>query len=113
MPDRRIKRHDTHVQPRARLLNEFGAGIDLTGLDVVYSLKNLRTNALKIDRAAAILADQTVYPGEVAYQFLAADVDTSGIYAEEWEVTYGDGTTESFPTGRQQRVIIEDDEDNT
>ena len=112
MPDRKLKRHDTHVTPRVRLLDELGAALDLTDLDVVYTLRNLRTGELKVDRATATLDDQTTNRGEVFYALVAADVDTPGVYAEEWEVTYADSTKETFPTGIQQRVIIEPDEDD-
>jgi len=113
MPARVFKRHDTKVTPRVRLLNEAGQPIVLTGLTVRYSLRALGATTLKVDRQSTILTDQLVTPGEVFYQFVAADVDTAGLYEEEWEVDYGGGVTESFPVHGQQIVQIVADIDNT
>jgi hypothetical protein len=113
MPARVMKRHDTKVTPRVRLLDDAGQPLVLTGLTVRYSLRALGATTLKVNRQTAIVTDQQVTPGEVFYQFVAADVDTAGIYEEEWEVDYGSGVTESFPVHGQQIVQIVADVDNT
>ena len=113
MPDRLLTRHDTHEGPRVLLLDATGTPINLTGCTVRYSLRHLRTRVLKITRAATTLADQAISPGEVSYTLQAADVDTSGTYQEEWEVTYSGGTKETFPRGGEAQVVrILDDLDN-
>lgn len=114
MPARIIKRHDTAVLPRAKLLDE--DGVPLVGLDsatVRYTLQAVATGVLKVTRATATVANQTTSPGEVSYQWLAGDVDTVGVYSEEWEVTYADGRKETFPTDAPQYVEIQADLDNT
>lgn len=113
MSDRILKRNDTNVLPRALLQDETGAVINLTGCTVRYSLLNVRLRTLKVNRASATLADQAIAPGEVYYTLVAGDVDTSGTYQEEWEVTYGSGKKETFPTGEAQMVRIVDDLDAT
>jgi hypothetical protein len=37
--------------------------------------------------------------GAVSYQWLPEDVDTPGLHRGEFEVTFGDGTVETFPNG--------------
>jgi hypothetical protein len=106
-----IKRHDTAVQPRSQFKDENNAVIDLTGATVRYTLRNTDTLALKINRAAAVI-ESPATGGIAHYQFVAGDVDTSGTYEEEWEVTYPSTAKESFPVDAPQFVIIKDDVDN-
>jgi hypothetical protein len=113
MAARILHRHDTAVQPRVRLLDESGIPVaGLAGATVRYTLKNVATGQLKITRASATVPSQTLYPGEVFYQLVAGDVDTVGMFLEEWEVTYSDGTKETFPAGQAQYVQILEDYDN-
>lgn len=112
MADRIIKRHDTAVQPRAKLLDEDGTPLDLTGVTVHYTLRARLTKQVKVLRGTAYVRDQVRYPGEVYYLFAAGDVDTAGLYDEEWEVDWGSGNKETFPLGTRQRVRIEEDYDN-
>lgn len=112
MPDRIIKRHDTSVQPRSKLLDEAGVALVLTGATITYTLRAVADGALKINRATGTLANQTSFPGEVFYQLTAGNVDTAGVYAEEWEIVHSGGTKETFPVGTLQLVRIEEDADN-
>ena len=113
MGSRTIKRHDTHVMAWARFLDEGGTPLNLTGCTVVYTLRDQETGALRITRAAASIRNQTTNPGEVLYQFTAAQTATVLYGPEEWEVTYTDATKESFPVGETVIVTIEADVDNT
>jgi hypothetical protein len=113
MPDRVIKRHDTAQQPQVRLLDETGAEITLTGATVTYTLTNIETGVVKVNRGTAVLRDQGTNTGEVYYQLVSGDVDTVGLYQEEWEVVYSGGARETFPVGAVQVVRIEADADNT
>lgn len=112
MPARIIKRHDTQVTPRVRFLDEDGDPIDLTDCTITYSLRNVLTLLLKVNRAAALAEDQLLHPGQAFYQFLAADVDTVGVYIEQWELVYPSTQKETFPVGIEQYVHIEEDIDN-
>jgi hypothetical protein len=111
LPPRIIKRHDTRVMPRARLLDEYDQPIDLTGATVTYTLQDALSGVNKVTRASAFIDDQTSNLGEVFYQFAPADVDTVGFYSEQWEVVYATGEKETFPTGQTQTVRIEPDFD--
>lgn len=112
MPPRIIKRHDTQVTPRVRFLDEDGDPIDLTDCTITYSLREVLTLALKIDRGAALAEDQLLNTGQAFYQFAAIDVDTVGIYIEQWEIVYPSTQKETFPVGVEQYVHIEEDIDN-
>lgn len=111
--DRILKRNDTNSWARMRLLDEHGAPINLTGATVRYTLQHIRLRTLKVNRQTATLMDQTIYPGEVYYEWLTADIDTAGTYREEWEVTYSSGEKETFPVGEDQIVRVIDDLDAT
>ena len=51
----------------------------------------------KVDAAATPDPDQVTNRGKVTYTWQAADVDTPGLYACEWEVTFSDGAKVTFP----------------
>ena len=85
----------------------------LTGATVTYTLTNLETGVVKINRGVATLRNQTTNPGEVYYQLASGDVDTVGVYAEQWEVIHSGGAKETFPVGEMQLLRIETDADNT
>lgn len=109
-----IKRHDTAVQPRMRALDEKGVAIDLTGATATYSLALLSTGVLKVNRGSAVLADQLLHPGEIYYMFTGPNVNTAGLYQEEWEIVYPGGFKETFPTKKDVWLVdIQADIDNT
>lgn len=112
MDTRTFHRHDT-TPARMRALGADGAVKDLTGASVTYTLQDPATGALKVNRATGVVRDQTLYPGECYYAYQASDVNTSGLYMEEWEVVYSDGTKETFPGADTLYVVIRDDADNT
>ena len=113
-PVRSLTRHSTKVVPRAKLYDEAGVAITLTGLTVRYTLKHLPTGVLVANRVTASLENQTTNAGEAFYQLLpthVANADTD--FVEEWEVDHGGGLTETFPaTGYRQHVVIVEDVDN-
>ena len=107
-----FKRHDT-TPARARILDAAGIPEDLTLASGTYTLSNVDTGVLKVNRGVITVRDQTLYPGEVYYPYQSADVNTAGIYVEEWEILYADGTKQTFPAGEVITVRIEADADNT
>lgn len=97
-----IKRNDTSPALEYTL----SPAVDLTAaLEVRFHMR-LRGGVTKIDAAATIT---TANPGVVQYNFAATDTDTSGIYEAEFEVTYADGTIETFPNSGYLSVSIKDD----
>lgn len=69
--------------------------VDLTGASVVFNMTT-RRGVVKVSRAAATVTTPTGTP-TVQYDWIAADTDTAGTYRAEFEVTYGDGSIETFP----------------
>lgn len=72
------------------------ASTDLTGASVRFSMKSLDADAIKVNRAAAVIVTETVTP-TVRYDWLAADTDEAGTFLAEFEVTYPGGAVETFP----------------
>lgn len=78
--------------------------VDLTGATVVFRMRawdgistpDAREPA-KVEASASPDADQTANKGEVTYAWQAADVNTPGLYACEWEVTFAGGAQATFP----------------
>lgn len=87
-----------------RLTDQAGTAVDLSGAtSVVFSLRDRRTQAVKISRAAATIVDAAT--GRVRYSWTAADVDTPGSYVGEFEVTFASGT-QTFPTRPDDLLIV-------
>jgi hypothetical protein len=107
-----FKRHDT-TPARVRLLSADGTIRDLTGATGTYTLTEISTNTIKVNRGTIVVMNQTTNPGEAYYPYTSGNVDTAGVYTEEWEIVYPDGTKETFPAGDIVIVRIEADADNT
>lgn len=103
-----LKRHDTAPIFTSLLTDSAGDAVVITGGSVKFKLKNASDGVLKVDAAAAIVDGPT---GSVSYTQSAADVDTAGRFHLEWEVTYSDGTVQTFPTIGTNVVIIHADLD--
>ena len=58
---------------------------NLTGLSVTFTMINTATGAVKVNAAAATIV--TAASGIVSYDFVAADVDTPGVYCGSFVVT--------------------------
>jgi hypothetical protein len=112
-PMRILTRHATKVVPRARFLDEQGVAIDLTGLTVRYTLRDMQTGTAIVNRQDAALENQTTNTGQAYYALQAAHVAHSLDAWEQWEVDHGAGGTEAFPASTLgQWVKIVEDVDN-
>jgi hypothetical protein len=56
-----------------------------------------RAGTAKVDAAATPDPDQSANKGKVTYAWQAADVDTPGLFACEWEVTFAGGAKATYP----------------
>lgn len=100
-----IKRNDTSPAIRANLLDGDGNAVDVTAATIRFHMSE-PNGTVVIDAAGTIV---NAAGGIVEYQWQAGDTDTAGYFNTEFEVTYGDGTIETFPNSTYQRVrIIED-----
>lgn len=101
-----IKQNDTAPSLRATLLNGSGNVIDLTGATVRFHMRELGKTTIIVNQACTVI---NAAGGIVQYDWVAADTDTIGSYQAEFQVTYSDGTIETFPNDSYIRVDIIDD----
>lgn len=106
-----ISRHDTAEYFWMQFLDETGQPLNLTGCTLVCTLV-APNGTYKLNRAAASIANQTTDLGWGYYAPNAADVNTSGRYRLEGEVTYPSGRKETRPRKATWIVHIVDDLDN-
>ena len=86
-----IKQNDTAPSLKATLKDGSGTVIDLTNATVRFHMKAVGATTTKTDRASSVID---------------ATNDTVGTYTAEFEVTYSDGTIETFPNDSYLTVII-------
>lgn len=98
-----IKQNDTAPSIRATLKDGNGNAIDLSNATVRFHMKDL-AGTIKVDAAANIIIPAT--NGVVQYAWQSGDTDTTGTYYAEFEVTYSDGTIESFPNDGNIGILI-------
>jgi Rib/alpha/Esp surface antigen-like repeat protein len=101
-----IKQNDTVPSLRAALENGSGTAVDLTGATCQFHMRSIGATAVTVDAVSQIVDEAT---GIVQYNWIAADTVTVGSYQAEFEVTYPDGTIETFPNNGYIRVEITDD----
>lgn len=101
-----IKQNDTSPAMLASLQDANSAAIDITGATVRFHMRLIGSTDVKIDASAVILNQLN---GQVRYDWDASDTDTFGAYHAEFEVTFSDGSIETFPNDEYIRVEIIDD----
>lgn len=106
----KIKQHDTRPLYDGYCEVD-GSAISLDGATLVFKMRD-SSGVLKVNAAATADADQVTNKGLFVYSWLPADTDTAGTFLAELEVTYGDGTVQTFPTRGHETVIIYGDLDS-
>ena len=102
----RMKRNDRRPAAQA-VLKRGKTVVDLSlASSVVFIMRLKDKREIKVQSAGVIVGATT---GEVEYRWLQGDTDTPGIYFAEWEVTWGDGTTETFPSIGYEIILIMED----
>lgn len=96
-----VKRGDAGTKIRATLLDRDGSPVDLTGCSVRFIMRAPSAAGAKVDAPAAI---EDAAAGTVAYTWAASDLDTPGTYHAEWQVTFGAGAVQTFPS--DQYLIV-------
>lgn len=94
-----IKRGDTSPT----LVYTLSPAVSLVGASVVFNMQPI-SGATTIARASATIDDTTV--GIVSYDFTALQTASAGTYHAEFEVTFADGSIETYPNGDNLVVSI-------
>ena len=110
MADFSIKSNDRLPVIKATL-NTAGAPVNLTGATKVDFIMRSKgpTGSLKVN-SPAVVVDPT--GGIVRYDWAVGDTDTPGNYEAEWEVTWGDGKPQTFPTTSYHDIEVRADLDS-
>ena len=98
-----IKQNDTTPSLRADLKNGSGDAIDLINATVRFHMRPIGSITVTIDTAAVVISESG---GTVQYNWVSGDTSVMGSYQVEFEVTYQDGTIETFPNNRYIEVEI-------
>ena len=101
-----IKENDTVPSIRATLQNGSGDPVDLINATVRFHMRAIGSTSAVVDASATVVSDAG---GIVQYDWNAADTADIGSFQAEFEVTYPDGTIETFPSSGYIRVEITDD----
>lgn len=101
-----IKRNDTSPAILAQLVDGNDDPVLLTGATIRFHMKSVQKSTFILDEAASIDDEDNSI---VRYDWDASDTEASGVYRAEFEVTYADGSIETFPNDGYISVIITDD----
>jgi hypothetical protein len=101
-----MKRHDTRTAPKATLRSPSGSPVDLTGASVKFIMAKHSKGTVLVNRDADVLDAMN---GKVCFVFLPEETITLGMMKAEFEVTYPDGSVETFPNQGYIMINFESD----
>jgi len=99
----KIKQNDTSPLLQTTLTDPSGNAIDLSGCTIRFHMKRYKASTAKIDGSVTVVDEEG---GVVRYAWQSGDTDTMGSYLAEFEVTYNDGTIETFPNSGYIQVDV-------
>lgn len=85
---------DRSKNPAVIFQDTAGVAIDITGKTIRFRMVNANTQEVKVSDAVATITDAAA--GKARYDWLAADVDTAGVYWAWWIID-DSGSEEHFP----------------
>jgi len=106
MANFQLKRGDTVPALRRTLLNAIDDPVDLTNADVSFHMRQKGRDDAAVDAAATVV---NASGGEVEYRWEDGDTDEAGVFLAEFEVTYADGSVETFPNTDNILIRINED----
>lgn len=98
-----IKQGDTSPALVADLLNPDRTPANLVGASVLFHMRDSRRLASPITKPAQVVDESG---GRVKYEWDAVDTEDFGDFEAEFQVTYGDGTVETFPNDTYLEITI-------
>lgn len=101
-----IKRGDTSPSILANLISGDGGAANLTGATVRFHMRAQGAQTAIVAAPAIIVSGTS---GQVRYDWQPADTATAGRFEAEWQVTYADGTIETFPNNGVEQIRITPD----
>ena len=99
-----LKRNDTSPSIIIDLKKPDGTAQSITGATSTRFHMMDATGVVKVDDDVTTVLDAA--NGQVQYDWVAADTDTAGEFRVEIEVTFSDGTIETFPNASYIVVTI-------
>jgi hypothetical protein len=113
-PDFSIKTGDTASNIYATLENSGGTPVDIQGASVIFKMSPISGGTTTVAEAAinaqvgAGTLDGTI--GDVIYSWGTTTVPTtSGLYIAEWEVTFTNGSVQTYPNDGYQLIGVTGD----
>jgi hypothetical protein len=108
-----IKSYDTVPPIQATLEDGLGNRVNIEDADVLFVMRHITDPDSGRRPGPQLFAkpannDQSGAPtmGDVSYDWEEGDTDIPGGYRAEWEVTFSDGSVETFPNAGHVRVAI-------
>lgn len=98
-----LNMNDTSPVLRVTATDGADVVVDLTGATAVFKMWDIYTKTVKVAETAAVVEDAAA--GVLRYDWKAADVDTAGLYAGRFIVTYPDAKKEGFPN--RGNILVE------
>lgn len=92
-----------------QLIDHDGNPVDLDDASVRFVMRPLGEADVKVDAAGEVVTDGDTTPadGWVRYWWATEDLDTAGIFLAEWQVTFADLRTQTYPGDRQLVVEVQ------
>lgn len=103
-----MKRGDTSPSWDILCLDDDGNAVNVEGASVQFHARLAGSDTLKVDSAGSVVDGAA---GHVRYEPTSSDTDTVGLYEVEVEMTFSDGSIETFPNSTSLQILIIDDID--
>ena len=98
----RMVKGDRKPSIQATLTWKDGSAVDLTNCTAKFHMK--KGDTVKVNKDASIVDPPT--DGIVQYDWEDGDTDVDGVWLGEFEITFADGTTCTWPTDADLKIIF-------
>lgn len=98
-----IKQNDTSPSLSVQLLDGANQIIDLSGASAKFFMKIAGSTTIAVNAAAVIT---NASQGKVEYEWSAGDTATAANYQGEFQITFINGTVETFPNNKYITIRV-------